>query len=181
MHIYTVTVARLYIIIIISNFARFFLSLLHLHNQHHHQLLLPLIHILPQSKSKINHKNKKSTTKSTTKSPRNTTKPNTSIHGHTNGDRESGLEFFSADRRAWIGVLLAMLGSETERVDRRLWRIGVLGSAFFSPCLDRRQKEWIESSSRRRAPCLDRRQKEWIGVLLGAVLPAWIESSECLD
>ena len=50
-----------------------------------------------------------------------------------------------ADRRAWIGVLLAVLGSETERVDRSLWRIGVLGSE----CLDRR-------SSRRRAPCLDR-------------------------
>ena len=161
MHIYTVTVARLYIIIIISNFARFFLSLLHLHNQHpHHHVFLPLIHTLPQSKSKINHKNKKSTTQSTTKSPRNTTKPNTPTHGHTNGDRESGSEFFSADRRAWIGVL---------------------GSAFFSPCLDRRQREWIESSSRRRAPCSDRRQREWIGVLLGAVLPAWIESSECLD
>ena len=131
MHIYTVTVARLYIIIIISNFARFFLSLLHLHNQHphHHQLLLPLIHTLPQSKSKINHKNQKSTTKSTTKSPRNTTKPNTPTHGHTNGDRESGSELV-VDRHAWI------------KVSSRCAWIKVLGSAFFSPCLD-------QSSSRR--------------------------------
>ena len=53
------------------------------------------------------------------------------------------------DRRAWIGVLLTVLGSETKRVDRRLWRIRVLGSALFSSCLDRR-------SSRRHAPCLDR-------------------------
>uniref|UniRef100_A0A7N2LHF6 Uncharacterized protein n=1 Tax=Quercus lobata TaxID=97700 RepID=A0A7N2LHF6_QUELO len=72
------------------------------------------------------------------------------------GDRESGSALV-ADRRAWIGDLLAVLGSE-----------------FFSPCLDRRQREWIESSSRRRAPCSDRRQREWIGVLLGAVLPARI-------
>ena len=88
------------------------------------------------------------------------------------------------DRHAWIGVLLAVLGSETERVDRRFWRISVLGSE----CLDRRssrhawigdresgsvlvadQRAWIEvlgsalfsscldqCSSRRRAPCLDR-------------------------
>ena len=49
------------------------------------------------------------------------------------------------DRSAWIGILLAVLVSETERVDRRLWRIGALGSE----CLDRR-------SSRRHAPCLDR-------------------------
>ena len=59
-----------------------------------------------------------------------------------------------ADRRAWIGVLLAVLGSETERVDRRLWRIGVLGSAFFSSCLD-------QSSSQCRAPCLDRKFRKF--------------------
>ena len=59
-----------------------------------------------------------------------------------------------ADRHAWIGVLLAVLGSETERVDRRLWQISVLGSAFFSSCLDR-------SSSRRRAPYLDRNFKKF--------------------
>uniref|UniRef100_A0A7N2LIX7 Uncharacterized protein n=1 Tax=Quercus lobata TaxID=97700 RepID=A0A7N2LIX7_QUELO len=76
------------------------------------------------------------------------------------GDRESGLALV-ADRRAWIGILLAVLGSE-----------------FFSPCLDRRQREWIESSSRHRAPCLDRRQREWIGVLLDAVLPARIGDRE---
>ena len=53
--------------------------------------------------------------------------------------------------------------------DRCAW-IGVLGSAFFLPCLDRRQREWIGAcggsalgsecldrrSSRRHAPCLDR-------------------------
>jgi len=76
------------------------------------------------------------------------------------GDRESGSALV-VDQRAWIGVLLAVLGSE-----------------FFSPCLDRRQREWIESSSRRRAPCSDRRQREWIGVLLGAVLPARIGDRE---
>ena len=78
------------------------------------------------------------------------------------GDRESvsdGEADPRSSRRAWIGVLLAMLGSETERADRRLWRIGVLGSAIFSPCLDRRQKEWI-------------------GILLGAVLPARIGDRE---
>ena len=53
------------------------------------------------------------------------------------------------DRRAWIGVLLTVLGSETKRVDRHLWRIGVLGSAFFLSCLDR-------SSSWRYGPYLDR-------------------------
>ena len=60
-----------------------------------------------------------------------------------------GSETERVDRRAWIGVLLAMLGSEIERVDWRLRRISVLGSALFSSCLDRR-------SSRRHAPCLDR-------------------------
>ena len=54
-----------------------------------------------------------------------------------------------SSHRAWIGVLLAVLGSETKRVDRHLWRIGVLGSAFFSSCLDR-------SSSWRYGPYLDR-------------------------
>ena len=53
------------------------------------------------------------------------------------------------DWSAWIGVFLAVLGSETERMDRCLWRIGVLGSALFSSCLDL-------CSSRRCAPCLDR-------------------------
>ena len=63
-------------------------------------------------------------------------------------DRESGSALV-VDRHAWIGVLLTVLGSETKRVDRCLWRIRVLGSALFSSCLDRR-------SSRRHAPCLDR-------------------------
>ena len=65
-----------------------------------------------------------------------------------------------ADQRAWIGVLLAVPGSETERVDRCLWQIGVLGSK----CLDRRYS-----------------RRAWISVLLGAVLPAWIEISEILE
>ena len=68
------------------------------------------------------------------------------------------------DQRLWqIGVLLTVLGSETERVDRHLWRIGVLGSAFFSPCLDRRQREWIDAYGG--SACLDRRssRRAWIG------------------
>ena len=68
------------------------------------------------------------------------------------------------DQRLWqIGVLLTVLGSETERVDRHLWRIGVLGSAFFSPCLDRRQREWIDACGG--SACLDRRssRRAWIG------------------
>nr|XP_023900900.1 uncharacterized protein LOC112012749 [Quercus suber] len=73
------------------------------------------------------------------------------------GDRESGSALV-ADRRAWIGVLLVVLGSETENgsalvADRHAW-IGVLGSAFFSLCLDR-------SSSRHRAPCLDQNFREF--------------------
>ena len=122
MHIYTVTVACLYIIIIIFNFAHFFLSLLHLHNQHPHHLLLPLIHTLPQTKSKISPKNQKSTT--------DTTKPNIPTHGHINGDRESRLALV-ADRLAWIGVL----GSAClyQRSSHRAWirvLLAVLGSEF---------------------------------------------------
>ena len=75
------------------------------------------------------------------------------------GDRESGSALV-ADRHAWIGVLLAVLGSETERVDRRLWQISVLGSK----CLDRRSS-----------------YRAWIGVLLGAMVPTWIEISESLE
>ena len=71
-----------------------------------------------------------------------------------------GSETERVDRHTWIGVLLVVLGSETERVDWRLWQISVLGSE----CLDRR-------SSRR----------AWIGVLLDAVLPTWIEISESLE
>ena len=47
-------------------------------------------------------------------------------------DRKSGSACL--DRSAWIDVLLAMLGSEIERVDWRLRRISVLGSALFSSC-----------------------------------------------
>ena len=135
-------------------FHSFFLSLLQLHNQRPHHLLLPLIHTLPQTKSKINHKNQKSTTKSTTKSPIDTTKPNTPTHGHTNRDREEWISAcggsvcldWRSSHRAWIGVPLA-----------------VLGSAFFSSCLDQsssrrawigvldRRRAWIEVSDRRRA------------------------------
>ena len=83
-HICTVTIALLYIILIISNLLLFFLSLLHLQNQRPHHLLLPLIHTLPKTQ------NQKSTTKSITKSTTDTTKPNTPAHRHTNRDRESG-------------------------------------------------------------------------------------------
>ena len=55
-----------------------------------------------------------------------------------------------ADQRAWIGVLLAVLGSETERVDRKF---------FSAPCslLGSETERVDRSSSRRRAPCLDRK------------------------
>ena len=170
MHICTVTVAHLYIILIISNFAPFFLSLLHLHNQ---RPFLWCTH--------SHRQNQKSTTKSTTKSPIDTTKPNTPIHGHTNEDREEWIGTCGGstclDRSAWIGVLLVMLGS-----------------AFFSSCLDRRSSRrawigvsdwrrawirvsdgnfrsafefqmeistWIGVSNQHRAPCLDRNFREF--------------------
>ena len=61
-----------------------------------HHLLLPLMHILPHS----HRKNQKSTT--------DTIKPNTPIHGHTNGDRESGSRACGKsaclDQHVWIGV-----------------------------------------------------------------------------
>ena len=65
------------------------------------------------------------------------------------GDRESGSALV-ADRRAWIGVLLAVLGSKTERVDRKFFSAScsLLGSE--TERVDR-------SSSWRRAPCLDRK------------------------
>ena len=68
--------------------------------------------------------------------------------------------------------------------DRRAW-IGVLGSAFFSPCLDRSssRRAWIGDRESGLALVTDRRSsgRAWIGVLLGVVLPAWIESSESLE
>ena len=72
-HICTVTVALLYIILIISNFAHFSVSLFHLQNQCFHHLLLPLIHTLPQTQ------NKKSTTKikNQPQTPQNQTHPHT--------------------------------------------------------------------------------------------------------
>ena len=88
-------------------------------------------------------------------------------------DRESGSACL--DRSAWIGVLLTVLRSETERVDRRLWRISVLGSAFFSPCLDRRssRRAWIGDRESGSVLVVDRRA--WIGVLGLALF------SSCLD
>ena len=76
-----------------------------------------------------------------------------------------------ADRHAWIGVLLAVLGAETERVDRRLWQIGVLGSE----CLDRRSSRhaWIGDRESGSVLVVDRRA--WIGVLGLALF------SSCLD
>ncbi|KAK9995151.1 hypothetical protein SO802_024854 [Lithocarpus litseifolius] len=87
-----------------------------------------------------------------------------------------------SSRRAWIGVLLGVLGSEfrsaclDRRSSRRAWigvQIGVLGSK----CLDRRA--WI-------AVLLAMLGSEFqIGAVLrawiGAVLPAWIGVSESLE
>ena len=67
--------------------------------------------------------------------------------------------------------------------DRRAW-IEVLGSAFFSPCLDRRQREWIGACADWRAwigvlgsafflPCLDQRQREWIDACGGSACLDW--------
>ena len=86
--------------------------------------------------------------------------------------------------------------TETERVDRRMWQIGVLGSECFSPCLDQRQREWIGVLG---SECLDRRssrhawirdresglalaadQRAWIGIIL-VMLLARIEISESLE
>ena len=119
-HIYTVTVALPYIILIISNFAPFFSLSSPSTKQRPHYLLLPLIHTLPQTKSKINHKNQKSTIKSTTKSTTDTIKPNTPTHEHTNGDRESGSACL--DRCVWISVLGSVCLDR--RSSRRAW-IGV--------------------------------------------------------
>ena len=79
-----------------------------------------------------------------------------------------------ADRHAWIGVLLAVLGAETERVDRRLWQIGVLGSE----CLDQRSSRhaWIGDRESGSALVMDRRA--WIDVLL-IVLGSEFFSTPC--
>ena len=70
-HICTVTVALLYIILIISNLLLFSLSLLHLQNHRPHHLLLPLIHTLPQTQ------NQKSKIKNQPQTPQNQTHPHT--------------------------------------------------------------------------------------------------------
>ena len=49
---------------------------------------------------------------------------------------ESGLALV-ANRHAWIDALLAVLGSETERVDRRTWIGVLLGTVLLA---------WIEIS-----------------------------------
>ena len=119
-HICMVTVAFLYIILIISNFTPFFFSLFSICKTNTssvpHHLLLPLIHTLPQTQ--INHKNKKSTTKSTT----DTIKPNTPI--------ETKNESALANQRLWIGEYRCLDRSFREEF------LTVLGSEFFSPCLD---------------------------------------------
>ena len=97
-------------------------------------------------------------------------------------DRESGSALV-ADRRAWIDVLLAVLGSETERVDRHLWQIGVLGSE----CLDRRssRRAWIRDRESGLALVADRRA--WIGVHGSAFFSSCLDRSSsrrrasCLD
>ena len=149
-HICTVIVALLYIILIISNFAHFFpLS-------SPFAKPTPLLsasssdtHTPTYTKSKINQKNKKLTTKSTT----DTIKPNTPTHGYTNRDRESG----SALVANWPLWQIDTCGGST-LVD---WWVSVLGSKFFSPCLDWSFKEKSFS------PCLDqsfrwnRESHEW--------------------
>ena len=75
------------------------------------------------------------------------------------------------DRHAWIGVLLAVLGSETERVDRRFWRISVLGSE----CLDRRSSRHAWIGDRESGSVLVADRRAWIGVLGLALF------SSCLD
>ena len=87
-HICTVTVALLYIILIISNLLLFSLSLLHLQNHRPHHLLLPLIHTLPQTqnqKSKINHKHHKTK------------------HTHTRTHQQRQREWIDAWINEWIG------------------------------------------------------------------------------
>ena len=132
-----------HIILIISNFAHFFLSLLHLQNHRPHYILLPLIHThthtLPQTQ------NQKSTTKIKNK-PKINNRHHKTKHTHTRTHQRSQREWIGAcgrsacldqsfievclDQSAWIGILLAVLRSE-----------------FFSPCLNR---------SFKLAPCLDR-------------------------
>ena len=83
MHICTVTIALLYIILIISKFAPFFsLSYLFAKPTPSSSASSSDAHTPIDTKSKINHKNKKSTT--------DTTKPNTLTHGHTNKGKKSG-------------------------------------------------------------------------------------------
>ena len=64
-----------------------------------------------------------------------------------------------SSRRAWIGVLLAVLGSEFQ-IDAVLgseFQIdAVLGSEFQMEI-----STWIGVSNRRRAPCLDRNFREF--------------------
>ena len=158
-----VTVAHLYIILIISNFAPFF----SLSSPSTQPTPLPLIHTLPQTKSKINHKINNKTTHRHHKTKH--------THTRTHQWRQRG-------------------------VDRRLWRIGVLGSE----CLDQRSshRDWIgvllavlglefqigivlrlefqmEISDRR----LNFRWKFQLGLKfqISVVLPAWIEISESLE
>ena len=69
------------------------------------------------------------------------------------------------DRHAWIGVLLAVLGSETERVDRRFWRISVLGSE----CLDQRSSRHAWIGDRESGSVLVADRRAWIGVLLAVL------------
>ena len=88
-----------------------------------------------------------------------------------------------ADRHAWIGVLLAVLGSETERVDRHLWRIGVLGSE----CLDRRSSRHAWIGDRESGSVLVADQRAWIGVLGSALFLSCLDRcssrrrAPCLD
>ena len=105
-------------------------------------MLLPLIHTLPQTKSKINHKI----------TQRHHKTKHTHIRTHQRRQREwigtcgrSACLDRRSSRRTWIEDRES---GSTLMADRRAC-IEVLGLVFFSSCLDR-------NSSRRRAPYLDR-------------------------
>ena len=128
-HIYTITIALPYIILIISNFAPFFSlsspstkptpSLSASSSDTHTPT--DKIKNKPQ-KSKINHK------------------INNKINHRHHKTKHTHTRTHQRRQREWIGVLGSVC------LDQRAW-ISVFGSAFFSPCLDR---------SFRSALCLDR-------------------------
>ena len=162
MHIYTVTVARLYIIIIISNFALFF-SLFSICTTN--TLIIIICFFLWYTHSYS--QNQKSTTK---------------IKNQPQNQQQNHLETPQNQTHPHMDT-----PTETERVDRNLWQIGMLGSAFFSPCLDRSssRRAWIRDRESGLALVADRRA--WIGVHGSAFFSSCLDrsssrrSAPCLD